>query len=124
MEKITGMLFNPFAESVVVVCGHEQREQVNVLNLLFHLQSVLVDDLPTEGKSDQNGDQSDSGKHQHDVSEHFAKHAADAILAVVEVMNALHTAMRHNHVQRPKGEVQRRVFLLKSVSILNVLAVV
>ena len=106
MEKIAGVSLDPCAEGVVVVGRHEQREQVNVLNLLFHLQSVFVDDLPTEGKSDQNGDQSDSGKHQHDVSEHFAKHAADAVLAVVEVMNALHTAVRRNHVQRPEGEVQ------------------
>jgi len=39
------------------------------------------------------------------MGEHFAKHAADAVLAVIEVMDALHAAMRNDHVQRPKGEV-------------------
>lgn len=58
------------------------------------------------------------------MSEHFANHAADAILAVVEVMNTLHSTMRCNHVQRPKREVQWGVFFLKSVPILDVLAVV
>jgi hypothetical protein len=124
MEKIAGMGLDPRAEGVVIICRHEQREQINILNLLFHLKRILVDNLPTESKRNQNGNQSDSGKDQHDVSEHLAKHAADSILAVVEVMNALHGAMRCNHVQRPEGEVEWRVFLLKAVAVLDVLAVV
>ena len=93
MEKIAGMGFDPCAEGVVIICRHKKREQINVLNLLFHLQRIFVDHLPTESKRNQNSYQRNPRKHQHDVSKHLAKHAADSILAIVEVMNTLHGTM-------------------------------
>jgi len=114
------MFFNPFAQSVVIVCCHKENEQVNILDLLLHFFGVFVDYLPSEPKGYQYSYYGDSGERKHDVGHHLAHHGPNAVLGVVKVMEAFQGAMRHRHVQRSESEEKRRVFIFKLFFILLV----
>ena len=86
MEQIRGVLLDPFAQSVIIVCCHEQHEQVNILDFVFHLFCVLIDDLPPEPEGYQYRYYCYPGERQHYVGHHFAHHRANAILRIVKVM--------------------------------------
>ena len=120
MEQIRRMLFNPFAKSVVIVCCHEKNEQINPLDLLFHLFGVFVDDLPPEAKRYKHSYYGDSRECKHDVGHHLAHHRPHTVLGVVEVVEAFECAMRHRHVQGSESEEKRRVLILKLFFVLLV----
>jgi hypothetical protein len=48
MKQVSWMLRNPFAKSIVIVSCHNEDENINEVDLLFHILGVVVNYLPSK----------------------------------------------------------------------------
>lgn len=88
VEEVTWMLLNPLAELKIIISGHAKDEEVNPLYLSLDFLGVLINYLPPEAKCDQNRHHSYAREKQSYVRHHLAKHRADAVRGVLDIMNA------------------------------------
>ena len=88
MKQVAGMLLNPLTKFEVVVCCQSEDEEVNPLNLLLHIFRILINHLPSKCECNQDREHGDAREYQGDVGDHFAEHGSNAILRILNVVNA------------------------------------
>lgn len=118
------MLRNPFAESVVIISCHNENENINEVDLLFHFLGVVVNYLPSKPESNKKSNQGNSWKDEEYMREHLARHWSNTVLSVIEIVNTFKEAVRPNHVEGAEGKIEWWVFLFKFLLVFLILFVI